>query len=132
MVWCSRKKRRPKIKQCLQSLVKGDSGPCSQIKCTNTGLEPNRCIVQLPYNANIRYNKRTFAKRVIRAPGNLKRARRAVAQLTEEDPPGTEHRTCKDKDSPHDDDDYERLSDRRIEGVQGGPRPIHPGSRVIR
>lgn len=85
-----------------------------------------------------RYNRRTFAKRVIRAPGNLKRAKRvvgwgpAVAQLTEEDPPGTEHRTCKDEDSPHDDDNYERLSDRCIEGVQGSPRPIHPGCGVIR
>lgn len=46
--------------------------------------------------------------------------------LTEEDPPGAEHGTCKDKNSPYDNDDNKRLSYRSIEGAEGGSSPIHP------
>ena len=82
--------------------------------------------------------RQNICKRVIGKPRNLKRMKCTagwsppVTQLTEEDPPGTEHCTCEDEDSAHDDDDYERLSNRRIESAQGGSRPIHPSCGVIR
>lgn len=50
----------------------------------------------------------------------------AVPRLTEEDPPGAKHGTCKDEDGSHNDDDDERLPNCSIERAQGSSRPIHP------
>lgn len=91
------------------------------------GAGSNWRIVQQPYSANIRYEE--HLQKGWSAHLKMKWAAKrspVVPLLTEEDPPGAEHSTCKDKDGPHNDDDDERLPNRSIEGTQGSSRPIHP------
>lgn len=98
------------------------------------GAGTERAYRSAAIHAKIRYN-RAFAKGVVSTPKKIKRAAGrswVVPRLTEEDPPGAEHGTCKDKDGPHDDNNNKRLSNCSIESAQGSSRPIYPGCGVIR
>lgn len=92
---------------------------------TNMGLELRRHIVTVQRKASD--NVRAFARGWLSHPKKKQYSRRdGTRRLAEEDPPGAEHGTCKDKNSPYDNNDHKRLSYRSIESIEGGSSPIHP------
>lgn len=126
-------KGMPRINQNRQFPNKGRivpaKGETPLSRSTNSWVRNHKATVRQPNCANIRYNIRALAKvwepyqkeLQCTADGSPRTPR-----LAEEDPPGTEYGTCKDEDSPYDNDDDERLSYCSIESAQGSTGPVHP------